>query len=71
MSRYHCYKETIKRRFYRSRARGKLNGVCAGVASYFDWELTVVRLLAVLGLIFFTIPTLLAYFLVTFLTDKL
>jgi phage shock protein C len=60
-----------KRRFYRSRIRSKLFGVCGGVADYFGWDVVVVRVAFVISAIFFTAPTLVAYFLTTVLTDKL
>jgi phage shock protein C len=36
-------------------------GVCAGIANQFGWDVSGVRVVAVLGLIFFTGPTFLAY----------
>lgn len=39
------------RRFYRDRERGKIAGVCAGIAEYFGFNLCVTRLLAVVALI--------------------
>ena len=36
------------RRLVRPRRGKMLAGVCAGIADYFDWDLTVVRLLFVL-----------------------
>ena len=44
-----------------SRARSKIMGVCSGLANQFGWDVTGVRVAAVLGLIFFTGPTFLAY----------
>ena len=46
---------------YRPRARSKIMGVCAGIADQLGWDVTGVRVVAVLGLLFFTGPTLLAY----------
>ena len=43
------------------RARSKIMGVCSGLANQFGWDVTGVRVAAVLGLIFFTAPTFLAY----------
>ena len=40
------------RRLYRDPKRGKVGGVCAGLARYFGVEIWVVRCLAVTGLIF-------------------
>lgn len=68
---YTYYQRNHKRRFYRSRSRSKLAGVCAGLADYFRWDLTIVRVVAIGLLIFFTAPTLVAYFLTVLLTDKI
>ena len=48
-------------RLYRDTERGILAGVCAGIADYVGAEPIVVRLVAVLGLIFFFPPTAIAY----------
>ncbi len=69
MKHYHHYKRTrYSDRYgddygYRKppRARSKIMGVCAGVAHQLGWDVTGVRVAAVIGLIFFTGPTLLAY----------
>jgi phage shock protein C len=68
---YRSYRNPSKKRFFRCRLRGKIAGVCAGVADYFGWDLLIVRLAAVIGLIFFTVPTLVAYIITTILTDKI
>jgi phage shock protein C len=48
-------------RIYRDPARGWIAGVCAGIAEHTDTDPTLVRLAAVLCLIFFFIPTVVAY----------
>jgi phage shock protein C len=48
-------------RLWRDTDRGILAGVCAGIADYIGLEPIVVRLAAVLGLIFFFPPTIAAY----------
>ncbi len=48
-------------RLYRDRERGILAGVCAGIADYIGVEPIVVRLVAVLALIFFFPPTVVVY----------
>ena len=48
-------------RIYRDPGRGWIAGVCAGIADYLDAQPTLVRLAAVLCLIFFFIPTVMAY----------
>jgi len=50
-------------RLYRDREAGKLFGVCAGIADYFGIEVIVVRLAAVIGAVFFTMPVVGAYLL--------
>ncbi|MEO1595731.1 MAG: envelope stress response membrane protein PspC [Pseudomonadota bacterium] len=51
-----------RRRFYRDRQNRKIAGVCAGIADYFGFDVTITRLLAVVA--FFMAPpvTLLLYF---------
>ena len=48
-------------RLWRDTDRGILAGVCAGIAGYVGVEPIVVRLVVVLGLIFFFPPTIAAY----------
>lgn len=65
MSRYSHYRssEYGSRDYYhrRPRARSKIMGVCAGLAEQFNWDVTLVRIVAVLCLLTFTAPTLFAY----------
>jgi len=42
-------------------ARGKVMGVCAGLAEQFGWDVTFVRVVAIISLFLFTAPTFLAY----------
>ena len=58
------------RKFRRKLSDAIIMGVCAGVADYFSVDRTVVRLTALLLLWFFTVPTLLFYLLLAFLSDK-
>lgn len=48
-------------RFYRDPENGPLLGVCAGIADYFGFPLLAVRMAALCGLLFFTLPVLIAY----------
>jgi len=48
-------------RLYRNTKDGKLAGVCAGLGDYVNVDTWIVRVAVVLGLIFFTIPTLIGY----------
>jgi phage shock protein C len=52
---------TQRFRLWRDRERGIVAGVCAGIADYVGIEPIVVRIVAVLGLIFFFPPTLIGY----------
>lgn len=62
------YSETIeRRRFYRDRDKGKISGVCAGLADYFGFNLCMTRILAVIALLMAFPATLLAYLGVTLL----
>jgi phage shock protein PspC (stress-responsive transcriptional regulator) len=51
---------TESKKLYRSRTDRKIAGICAGLGTYFGIDPTVVRLLFVLGLVFWG-GTLLAY----------
>jgi phage shock protein C len=48
-------------RLYRDPGRSVLAGVCAGVADFIGLTPVQVRLLTLLGLVFFFVPTVLAY----------
>jgi phage shock protein C len=48
-------------RLYRDPERGMLAGVCAGIADYVGLRPMQVRLLAILGLAFFFVPTVIVY----------
>ena len=50
-----------KRGFYRDRENGWVFGVCAGIADRFDFNLAVVRGIAVLSLLLITWPTVALY----------
>ena len=52
---------TQRFRLWRDRERGIVAGVCAGIADYIGIEPIIVRIVAVLGLIFFFPPTIAAY----------
>ena len=48
-------------RFYRDPRQRKLMGVCAGLADYFGWKVSLVRVLAIVALLWFNVLTLIAY----------
>ncbi len=47
--------------FYRDPANGMMLGVCAGLSDQFGFRLGPLRVIAVLALIVFTVPTVLVY----------
>jgi len=53
-------------RFYRDPRHGKLMGVCAGLADYFGWNVTLVRVLAIVALLWFNVVTLAVYLVLGF-----
>jgi phage shock protein C len=55
---------------YRNTERGRLFGVCAGLADYFGVSPFVVRIAAVISLFMFPPPTLICYFLAALLLDR-
>ncbi|WP_067701592.1 MULTISPECIES: envelope stress response membrane protein PspC [unclassified Erwinia] len=59
------------RRLYRIPARGKIKGVCAGLAEFLDIPVQLVRVMVVLSLFFGVfIFTAIAYFALAFLLDE-
>ncbi len=61
------YGSISRRKFYRSRDRAVLGGVCAGMADYFGFNLKMTRVLAVVSLCMAMPVTLIAYFGTVFL----
>lgn len=56
------YDALPRRRFYRSRDRACVAGVCAGLADYFGFNLKITRVLAFISLLMAMPLTLLIYF---------
>lgn len=54
-------------RFYRDRRNGKIMGVCAGIADYFGWNVTFIRILAIIALFWFNGLTFVIYFVLGFM----
>ena len=48
-------------RLYRNPDSGMILGVCAGIADYFGISVTPIRVVMALGLVMFSVPTLLGY----------
>jgi len=57
-------------KLYRDPRKGMILGVCAGIADYFGITPLPVRLLAVVALFVFTVPTFLAYFIAAALIPR-
>lgn len=57
-------------RLYRDTENGRVSGVCAGIADYFGINRRMVRLAAILGLIFFFVPTFVAYLVLTVILPR-
>jgi len=58
------------RRLYQDRETGVIFGICAGLSDYFGFDVVVTRILAVLSLFFFTVPTFIAYIVLALLLPK-
>lgn len=61
------YSSIPRRRFYRSRDRAVVAGVCSGLADYFGFNLKMTRALAIIALVMAMPVTLVAYFGTVFL----
>ncbi|HUB94303.1 MAG TPA: envelope stress response membrane protein PspC [Stellaceae bacterium] len=57
-------------RLWRDPDHGVLAGVCAGLANYLGVERVAIRLAFVLGLIFFFVPAVLAYVVLSFVLPR-
>lgn len=61
---------TRRGELYRNASRGKIAGVCAGIADYFGWEVWLVRILVVSGVLFGMPFLILGYVAAWFILDK-
>jgi len=61
---------TRRGELYRNPSRGKIAGVCAGIADYFGWETWLVRILVVSGVLFGMPFLILGYIVAWFILDK-
>lgn len=52
---------------YRDPHKGKLMGVCAGMADYSGWNVTLIRVIAIIVLLWFHVLALVVYFALGFL----
>jgi len=70
MTNEHMPREPSWRRLYRNPRRGWIAGVCAGIADYFGVSAGLVRLLMVISLIAFTLPTFAAYVIAALVLER-
>ena len=70
MTYEHMPPEPSWRRLYRNPRRGWIAGVCAGIADYFGISAGLVRLLTVISLIAFTLPTFAAYVIAAMVLER-
>ena len=56
-------------RFYRDKRHGKFLGVCAGIADYTGFDVTLIRILMVAAVIMGSGAPLLLYFITAFMTE--
>ncbi|XOV79084.1 MAG: envelope stress response membrane protein PspC [Aestuariibacter sp.] len=59
-----------KRELYRDPEKGKLAGVCAGIAKYFGWELWLIRIIFISGVLLTGSFFLVAYVVAWFILEK-
>lgn len=57
------------KRFYLDKENKKLSGVCAGIADYFEWDVTLVRIIWVVATIVWAPVMIVAYILMAWLVD--
>ena len=56
-------------RFYLDKRNGKIMGVCAGIADYFGWDVTLVRIGFALGAVLGSGSTILAYLVIGWIAN--
>ena len=60
-------REPGPRRLFRDRENGIVAGVCAGIADYFGFDVTITRVIVAIGLFIFLPTTVIAYIVLTLL----
>ncbi len=56
-------------KFYRDRENRLFLGVLAGVAKKFDWDLSILRIVSAILIIFTSVPFITVYFIVALFTE--
>lgn len=59
-----------RNKLYRNRDNRKIAGVCAGVADYFGFDVTITRVVVLLGAIFFTPSVVVVYVVLAMVLDE-
>jgi len=59
-----------RNKLYRSRSDRKIAGVCAGVAEYFGFDVTITRVVVLLGAVFFTPSVVVVYVILAMVLDE-
>ncbi len=57
-------------KFYRDRENRLFLGVLAGIAKKFDWDLSMLRIISAILLIFTNVPFITIYFIVALFTEE-
>jgi phage shock protein C len=71
LSRFDRYAQNIRSsKLYKDSVNGMVCGVCAGLAAWVGVKSWLIRLIAILGLVFLTGPTLIAYFVAAFVLNN-
>lgn len=60
----------MKKELYRDTEKGKIAGVCAGIANYFGWELWLVRIIFISGVLLTGSFFFMAYIIGWFILEK-
>ena len=60
----------MKKELYRDSEKGKIAGVCAGIANYFGWELWLVRIIFISGVLLTGSFFFMAYIIGWFILEK-
>ncbi len=71
MNRAESAGQRSRSRLYRIPARGRVMGVCAGIADYLGINILFARIVAIICLISFPVATLIGYFLAGLLLDEM
>ena len=67
---YYSYESKYRKRFKRNQQSGKICGVCAGVADYFEVDSFVVRTITVVAAVFAFWPTVVSYAVAAIVMDR-